>query len=96
MSQAQIFAGAGCYTSLQWVVGSQSCEYRNERKLAVVNAFPSSFLIYWKGVGGVVGVDRCWRKACRYERDGIFCTIPLGYVDSVGSHDRNISLRSGL
>ena len=24
-----------------------------------------------------------------------FCTIPLGYVDSVGSHDRNISLRFG-
>lgn len=24
-----------------------------------------------------------------------FCTIPFGYVDSVGSHDRNTSFRLG-
>ena len=59
MSQAQILAGAGRYTSLQWVVDGYPFEYRNERKLAVMNAFPSSFLICWKGVDGVVGADRC-------------------------------------
>ncbi len=69
-------------------------EYRNERKLAVINAFPSSFLMWWKGVDGVVGMEGATVKhAVTSEMD--FCTIPFGYVDSVGSHDRDISLRLG-
>ena len=59
MSQAQIFAGSGPLHIAPWVVAGYPFEYRNERKLAVMNAFPTSFLIWWKGVDGVVGVDRC-------------------------------------
>ena len=45
-------------------------------------------------MGGLVGVDGAGVKhAGTKELD--FCTIPFGYVDSVGSHDSDISLRLG-
>ena len=43
-------------------------------------------LLVWNGAGvELAGMN---------ELD-FFCTIPLGYVDSVGSHDRNVLLRFG-
>ena len=43
----------GRYTSVQAVVEGYPFEYRNERQLAVMDAFSSSFLICWKGVSGL-------------------------------------------
>lgn len=44
---------------------------------------------------GFVGLDgESVMHAGMNELDS-FCTIPFGYVDSVGSHDKDISLQFG-
>ena len=54
MSQAQVFAGEQAVHISSMGCGWLPFEYRNERKLAVMEPFSfSSFLICWKGVGGV-------------------------------------------
>ena len=58
VTSTDIRGGGPLHISL-WVMDGCPFDYRNERKLAVMNTFPSSFLICWKGLDGVAGVDRC-------------------------------------
>lgn len=65
-------------------------EYWNERKLAVMKCISFFVSDVVGGMNGVGGLDGESVMHAGTNELGFFCTIPFGYVDSVGSHDRNI------